>query len=322
MEKRELYPEVEPYDQGMLDVGDGNLVYWEACGNPNGKAAVALHGGPGSGWNPGIRRFFDPAAYRLVVFDQRGSGRSTPHASEPTTDLSSNTTEHLLADIELLRRHLGIDRWLVFGGSWGATLALAYAEQNPTLVSEIVLVGVTSTRRSELDWLYGGVAPLFPEEWARFRAGVSPSERDGSLIEAYSRLLEDPDPAVRAKAAQDWCNWELALLSPDPHYQPSPRWSSPEWRLAFARIVTHYFRHVAWLEEGILLREAGSLAGIPGVLVHGRLDLGAPLVTAWELAQAWPDAQLLIIEGAGHDAGHPGTTECVLAALDRFARRG
>jgi proline iminopeptidase len=322
MERKELYPEIEPNDQGMLEVGDGNLVYWETCGNPDGKPAVALHGGPGSGWNPGIRRFFDPDAYRLVVFDQRGSGRSTPHASEPTTDLRFNTTKHLLADIELLRHHLGIDRWLVFGGSWGATLSLAYAERNPKLVTEIVLVGVTSTRRSEIDWLYRGVAPLFPEEWERFRAGVPAAERDGNLTEAYGRLLEDPDPAVRAKAAQDWCNWELALISPDPDYRPSPRWSSPRWRLAFARIVTHYFRHAAWLEEGVLLKEAGSLAGIPGVLVHGRLDLGAPLVTAWELARAWPDAELVVIDGAGHDAGHPGTTESVLAALDRFAARG
>ena len=322
MDERELYPEIEPYDQGMLDVGDGNLIHWETCGNPDGKPAVALHGGPGSGWNPGIRRYFDPRAYRLVVFDQRGAGRSTPHASEPTTDLGCNSTEHLLADIELLRRHLGIDRWLVFGGSWGATLALAYAERNPKRVTEIVLAGVTTTRRSELDWLYGGVAPLFPGEWARFREGVAPAERDGNLIAAYSRLLEGPDPAVRAKAAQDWCNWELALLSPDADYRPSPRWTSPEWRLAFARIVTHFFRHAAWLEEGVLLRDASSLAGIPGVLVHGRLDLGAPLVTAWELARAWPDAELVIVEGAGHDSSHPVTTKSVLTALDRFAGRG
>jgi proline iminopeptidase len=315
------YPEIEPFDSGMLDVGDGNLVYWEVCGNPDGKPAVALHGGPGSGWNTGFRRHFDPAAYRLVLFDQRGSGRSTPHASEPTTDLGYNTTEHLLGDIERLRHHLGIDRWLVFGGSWGATLALAYAERSPLLVSEIILVGVTTTRRSEIDWLYHGVALLFPEEWERFRAGVPPAERDGNLVEAYSRLLEDPDPAIRAKAAQDWCDWEISLVSPDPGYRPSSRWSRPEWQMAFARLVTHYFRHGAWLEEGILLQEAGSLAGIPGVLIHGRLDFGAPLTTAWELARAWPDAELVIVSGAGHDSGHQGMTESLLAATDRFAAR-
>jgi proline iminopeptidase len=317
----ELYPEIEPYDNGMLDVGDGNLVHWETCGNPHGKPAVVLHGGPGSGCSPGLRRFFDPNAYRIVLFDQRGCGRSVPHASDPRTGLSVNTTEHLLADIERLRQHLGIDRWLLFGGSWGSTLGLAYAERNPQRVTAIVLVGVTTTRRSEIDWLYRGVAPLFPVQWARFRAGVQATDRDGDLVEAYYRLLQAPDPGVRAKAAKDWCEWEAALVSVDPDAAPEPRRSQPAFQMAFARIVTHYFRHNAWLEDGILLRNAGALTGIPGVMVQGRLDLGAPLVTAWELALAWPDGELVVVGGAGHSSGDPGMREAVIAAIDRFAAR-
>jgi len=303
----------------MLAVGDGNLVYWETCGNPHGKPAVVLHGGPGSGCSTGVRRFFDPSAYRIVLFDQRGCGRSTPHASDPRTDLSVNTTEHLLADIERLRERLGIARWLLFGGSWGSTLALAYAERNPQQVSAMVLVGVTTTRRAEIDWLYRGVAPLFPAEYARFRAGVPPAERDGDLVEAYHRLLEDPDPRVRAKAAKDWCEWESALVSVHADAKPEPRRLQPDFQMAFARLVTHYFRHNAWLEDGILLRNAGALSGIPGVMVHGRLDFGGPLVTAWELAQAWPDGQLVVVSGAGHSSGDPGMSEAVIAATDRFS---
>jgi proline iminopeptidase len=200
----ELYPPIEPYDQGMLDVGDGNLVYWETCGNPDGKPALTVHGGPGSGCSTGMRRV-DPDRYRAVLFDQRGCGRSTPHASDPATDMSANTTEHLLSDMELLREHLGIDRWLLSGGSWGSTLALAYAERHPHRVSEIVLSAVTTTRRSEIDWLYRGVARFFPEEWERFRAGVPEADRD--LVAAYARLMEDPDPLVRAQAANAWCAW-------------------------------------------------------------------------------------------------------------------
>jgi proline iminopeptidase len=316
-----LYPEIEPYDHGLLDVGDGNLVYWETCGNPDGKPALVLHGGPGSGCSPRMRRYFDPSAYRIVLFDQRGSGRSTPHAGDPRTDLSVNTTSHLLADIERLRQHLDVDRWLVFGVSWGATLALAYTERNSQRVTEIVLAGVTTTRRSEIDWLYHGVAPLFPAQWARFRAGVPAAEREGDLVAAYYRRLQDPDPAVRAKAASDWCEWESALESVDPDAKPDPRRLTPAFQMAFARIVTHYFHHNAWLEEGVLLREAGALAGIPGVMVQGRLDLGAPLVTAWELAQVWPDGELVIVGGAGHSTSDPGMTEAVIAATDRFTPR-
>ncbi len=316
-----LYPEIEPYDHGMLDVGDGNLVYWEVCGNPNGKPAVVLHGGPGSGCSTGVRRYFDPKAYRIILFDQRGCGQSTPHASDLRTDLSVNTTEHLLADMEHLRQYLDIDQWLLFGGSWGSTLGLAYAERNPQRVTEIVLVGVTTTRRSEIDWLYRDVAPLFPAQWARFRAGVPPAERDGDLVAAYHRLLHDPDPAIHMKAAKDWCEWESALVSVDPDAKPDPRRLQPAFQLAFARIVTHYFRNNAWLGDGILLRQASLLAHIPGILIHGRLDLGSPLVTAWELAQAWPNSELVIVSGAGHSSTDPGMSEALIAATDRFATR-
>ncbi|MEZ4712700.1 MAG: prolyl aminopeptidase [Caldilineaceae bacterium] len=314
-----LYPEIEPYDHGMLDVGDDHRIYWECCGNPHGKPAVVLHGGPGSGCSPRMRRYFDPAAYRIVLFDQRNCGRSAPHASDPTVDLSTNTTAHLLTDIEQLRQHLGVERWLVYGGSWGSTLALAYAESYPPRVSEIILVGVTMTRRSEIEWLYRGMAPLFPAQWARFRAGAPAAARDGDLLAAYYHLLRDPDPAVRRQAAADFHDWEFAAMSVDPNAQPSADWLDPVQQMARARIVTHYFYHNAWLEEGVLLRNAHKLAGIPGVMVQGRLDLGGPLVTAWELDNAWPAGELVLINNAGHSPSDPGMTEAVVAATDRFA---
>lgn len=315
----ELYPPVEPYDHGMLDVGDGNQVYWEACGNPLGKPALVVHGGPGSGASPGIRRYFDPDRYRLVLFDQRGCGRSTPHASDPGTDLRHNTTEHLLADMERLREHLGIDRWLLYGGSWGSTLILAYAERHPDRVSEIVLFGVTTTRRSEIDWLYRGVGRFFPEQWERFRDGVPEADRDGDLVAAYARLMEHPDPDVRGRAANSWCAWEDTVISMEPNGTPNAYSNrAPAALLAFVRICTHYFAHGAWLAEGALLRDAGRLAGIPGVLIHGRLDLGSPLDTAWALARTWPDAELVVVEDSGH-TGSDTSRIRVRDILDRFA---
>ncbi|MDJ0756919.1 MAG: prolyl aminopeptidase [Ardenticatenaceae bacterium] len=317
----ELYPEIEPFDRGHLDVRDDNHIYWERCGNPNGKPVVVLHGGPGSGSSAGFRRYFDPTAYQIILFDQRGCGRSRPHASNPQTNLSVNTTHHLISDMEKLREHFRINRWMIYGGSWGSTLGLAYAEQYPHRVSEIVMVGVTMTRRAEIDWLYRGVGRLFPEQWSRFQAGAPPADRQGDLIAAYYRLLHDPDPQVRAKAAADFHEWEAALISVDPDAKPGPHWYDPEFQMARARIITHYFHHNAWLEDGILLRETGSLAGIPGVLIHGRLDLGSPLITAWELAQAWPDSELIVVKGAGHSSNDPGMGEAVIEATNRFARR-
>ncbi|THA52976.1 prolyl aminopeptidase [Streptomyces sp. A1136] len=314
-----LFPPIEPYDQGMLDVGDGNLVYWETCGNPEGKPALVVHGGPGSGCGPDARRYFDPSRYRVVLFDQRNCGRSTPHASDPTTDLRHNTTGHLIADMERLRRLLGIDRWLLYGGSWGSTLLLAYAERHPRRVTEIVVSSVTTTRRSEIDWLYRGVGRFFPEQWQRFLAGVPGTPPDGDIVGAYARLLEHPDDAVRNKATADWCAWEDAVLSGETKGAFRPYGDRPPVaRQALARICAHYFSHGAWLEEGALLRDAGRLTGVPGVLVHGRLDMAGPLDTAWELSRVWPDAELVVVEDAGH-LGGTTTREHVLGALERFA---
>ncbi|MFD7864567.1 prolyl aminopeptidase [Streptomyces sp. NPDC059783] len=315
------YPPIEPYDHGMLDAGDGNLVYWEACGNPAGKPALVVHGGPGSGCTPGARRFFDPARYRVILFDQRNCGRSTPHASDPAADLRFNTTDRLIADMERLRTHLGVDRWLLYGGSWGSTLILAYAERHPERVSEIVIPAVTTSRRSEIDWLYRGAGRFFPEALDRFRAGVpeAAGETTPEVLAAYAARTESPDPEVRARATADWCAWEDTVLSMEAHSGPPPYSGRPgPARQALVRICARYFSHGAWLEEGQLIRDAGRLAGIPGVLIHGRLDMGGPLSTAWELAKAWPDAELTVIEDAGH-LGGAATSRAILAALDRFA---
>ncbi|WP_376771451.1 prolyl aminopeptidase [Micromonospora polyrhachis] len=316
----ELYPPIEPYETGMLDVGDGNLIYWEVCGNPDGKPALVVHGGPGSGCGTSARRYFDPNRYRVVLFDQRGCGRSTPHASDPATDMRCNTTWHLVADMERLREHLGIDRWLLYGGSWGSTLVLAYAEQHPQHVSKIVIPSVTTTRQSEINWLYRGVGRFFPVQWERFLEGApAGTPRDGDIVAAYARLLGHPDTAVREKATADWCAWEDAVLSGETGGTFNPYGDRPPAaRLAFVRICTHYFSHGAWLQEGVLLREAGRLAGIPGVLIHGRLDMGGPLQTAWELHRAWPNSELIVVESAGH-LSTSATRTHVLRALDGFA---
>jgi proline iminopeptidase len=299
----DLYPAIEPYDQGTLETGDGNLIYWETCGNPSGAPALVLHGGPGSGCSPWLRRLFDPGAYRIVLFDQRNCGRSGPHAADPATDLSANTTQHLLGDIELLRRRLGIERWLVVGGSWGSALGLAYAESNPQRVTGMILFGVTTGRRIEVDWLFrGGVARFFPEQWSRLVAALPPGRRGSDVAEAYAQLLNDPDPDVRRRAAEEWCLWESAT----PHWPVrgglDERFKNPEYAMAFARIVTHYVRHNLFLEDEILLRNAGALAKVPGVLINGRFDFQSPIANAWELKQAWPQATLVIVDEAGHAA--------------------
>ena len=315
-----LHPEITPYDHGMLDVGEGHHVYWESCGHPEGKPAVVLHGGPGSGCTPTWRRFPDPDEYRVVLFDQRGCGRSTPHASAPAVDLATNTTHHLVADIERLRAHLGVERWLVFGGSWGSTLGLAYAERHPDRVTEMVLFSVATTRRHEVDWITRDVGRLFPAEWSQFRDGVPPAERDGSLVEAYSRLLHDPDPTVRQQAARDWCDWENRHVSVRSELRTDPRYADARFRMAFARLVTHYWRHAAWLGDGELLTKVDRIGSIPAVLVHGRLDVSSPLDVAWELAKAWPASELVVVDEAGHGAGDTGMTEALVEAIDRFAR--
>jgi proline iminopeptidase len=317
----DLYPPIEPFQHGMLDVGHGQWIYWEVSGNPAGKPAVVLHGGPGSGSTPTSRRLFDPQRYRIVLFDQRGAGRSTPHASSPAIDLAHNTTRHLIADVEGLRQALGIERWLVFGASWGSTLALAYAEQHPERVSEMVLLAVATTTREEIDWITRGVGRFFPEAWARLAGGVPASERDGNLEAAYHRLLMAPDPAVAERAARDWCDWEMAIVAVHPDHRPHPRYEQAAFRLGFARLVTHYWSHDAWIEDGALLRDIGRLGAIPGILIHGRLDLGCPLETAWTLNRAWPGSELIVVGGAGHDSRDPGMIESVIATTDRFATR-
>ncbi|MBN6056839.1 prolyl aminopeptidase [Nonomuraea sp. RK-328] len=316
-----MLPPIEPYDHGHLDTGDGHLVYWEVCGNPAGKPALVVHGGPGSGCSTNARRTFDPERYRTILFDQRNCGRSLPHAADPSADLSTNTTQHLVADMERLREHLGVERWLLYGGSWGSTLMLAYAEAHPERVSEIVMVSATMTRRYEIDWLYRGVGRFFPEEWQRFRAGVPEGERYGDLpdlLAAYNRLVSDPHPEVRAKAAQDWLAWEDAVISLEPNGKRNAYSDRPsDAQVAFVRICSHYFSNGAWLEEGALLRDAHRLAGIPGVIVHGRFDLGAPLEYAWQLAQAWPDARLVVVDDSGH-TGSDTMRDAIRSAIAGF----
>lgn len=318
----DLYPEIEPDDHGYLDVDDGHRIYWETCGNPQGKPALAVHGGPGSGCSPWWRRLFDPAAYRIVLFDQRNCGRSTPHASIPDIDLTANTTDHLVADMERLRQHLEIDRWLIVSGSWGSTLSLAYATQYPRHVSEMVLFGVTTGRHSEMDWLFrGGVSLFFPEQWDRLRDALPAAERDGDIVTAYNQLLLDPNPAVHRPAAEAWCLWESATPAWPPRVGLSPRFADPAYALAFARIVTHYISHNAWLEDGILMRHADALADIPGVLINGRFDFQAPIAYAWELHRVWPRTELVIVDDAGHSSDNPDITGALIQATDRFATR-
>jgi proline iminopeptidase len=280
---------------------------------------VVLHGGPGSGCSPVFRRFFDPQAYRIVLFDQRNCGRSTPAAAEPETDLAANTTAHLVADIERLREHLEVDRWLVFGGSWGCTLALAYAEAFPDRVTEMVLFAITTGRHEEWDWTFrGGLARFFPQQWEHLRAALPAAERDGDVVEAFDRLLSDPDDGVRGRATEAWCEWESATPAWPVKEGLAERFKDPLHAYAFARLVTHYARHYGWLEDGALLRGAAALAGTPAVLVNGRFDFMAPIGNAWALRSAWPGSELDVVEDAGHSP-NAGIDSRLVGATDRFA---
>jgi proline iminopeptidase len=314
----ELYPVTEPYERGMLEVDDGNLVYWETSGNPSGKPAVVVHGGPGSGCTPYFRRFFNPRKYRVVLFDQRNCGRSRPHASNPATDLAANTTQHLVGDIELLRQRLDIERWLVLGGSWGSTLSLAYAETYPERVTEMILFGVTTGRHSEIDWAFrGGLARFFPEQWDRLVEAVPPAYHGGDIVDAYRLWLSDPDPEARRRAAEEWCTWESATPDWPPKTGLADRFKDPGFALAFSRIVTHYIRHNVWLEDGILIENASALRNIRGLLVNGRFDFQAPISNAWELKRVWPAAEMVIVDDAGH--GTPEIGHALVRATDHFA---
>jgi proline iminopeptidase len=314
-ERRHLYPAIEPYRHGMLQVSDRHAVYFEECGNPDGKPVVMVHGGPGGGCSVGMRRFHDPARYRIVLFDQRGAGRSTPHA-----DLVDNTTWHLVADMEQLREHLGIERWQLFGGSWGSTLALAYAQRHPERVTELVLRGIFMLRRWELEWFYQeGASRLYPDAWEQYLAPIPPVER-GDLISAYHRRLTSEDAATRLTAARAWSIWEGAtsFLHQDPNFMDSH--GDEEFALAFARIESHYFVHGGFFEcEDQLLRDVARIRAIPATIVHGRYDVVCPLENAWALHRAWPEADLQIIQDAGHSAFEPGHVDALVRATDRYA---
>ena len=309
-----MYPAIEPYDSGMLDVGDGHHVYWELCGTPGAKPAVLLHGGPGVGLSPEHRRLFDPARYQVMLFDQRGCGRSTPNAS-----LEANTTWDLVDDIERLRVIAGVDRWSVFGGSWGSTLALAYAERHPDRVTDMVLRGIFTVRREEIAWYYQeGASWLYPDLWESFLAPI-PAEERSDLVAAYRRRLVADDPAVRLEAARAWSLWEGQTITLLPNPALREVFAQDEYALAFARIENHYFVHDAFLEPGQLLRDASRLRHIPAVIVQGRYDLATPMRTAWDLHRAWPEADFQVVADAGHAFDEPGILHRLIEATDRFA---
>ncbi|MEY4953649.1 MAG: prolyl aminopeptidase [Pseudomonadota bacterium] len=313
-QRRTLYPPIEPYASGMLDVGDGHTVYWERCGTPGGKPAVFLHGGPGGGISPKHRQQFDPALYDLLLFDQRGCGRSTPFAA-----LENNTTWHLVADIERLREMTGHDQWLVFGGSWGSTLSLAYAQTHPERVSELVLRGIFLGEQNEQDWLYRyGASELYPEAWDEFSSHVPEAER-GDLLSAYHRLLTSEDREVRLTAAKLWSMWEgtTCTLLPDPEMMAD--FTADDHAVAVARIEAHFFMHDCWLEPGQLLRGVERIRHIPAIIVQGRHDCCTPPAAAWALKKAWPEAELQIVADGGHLFTEPGITDGLVRASDRFA---
>jgi proline iminopeptidase len=310
-----LYPPIEPTKVQRLKVSDMHELYVEESGNPDGKPVIFLHGGPGGGTSPKHRRYFDPDIYRIILFDQRGCGQSTPYA-----EVRENGTWDLVADIERIREHLGIDRWMAFGGSWGATLGLAYAEKHPERVTELILRGIFLLRQREVDWLYQeGASRIFPDAWEPYRDAIPAAER-GDFLQAYAKRLLSDDPAVNLPAAKAWSIWEGATskLLPDPDFIAS--YGDEATTLAFARIECSYFLNKGWMDEAQLLRDAGKLKGIPGTIVQGRYDMVCPIESAWALSKAWPEADLVIVPDAGHSAYEPGISRALVAATDRFAQ--
>jgi proline iminopeptidase len=313
-ERRTPYPEIEPYETGRLDVGDGHSLYWERCGTRGAKPAVFLHGGPGAGCSPGHRRQFDPARYDILLFDQRGCGRSRPYAS-----LEANTTWHLVEDIERLREMVGVERWMAFGGSWGSTLALAYAQTHPDRVTELVLRGIFTFRQLELDWLYRqGASEIFPDKWEEFLAPIPEAER-GDLVAAYHRRLTGDDGAEQLEAAKAWSKWEAETVTLLPNPAVIEEHTADEFAVAIARIENHYMINKGWIEEGALIRKAALLRDIPAVIVQGRYDCCTPPVTAWDLHKAWPEAELEIVPDGGHLFNEPGVLDGLIRATDKFA---
>jgi proline iminopeptidase len=315
--RRTLYPEIEPYESGMLDVGDGHNLYWELCGNPDGKPAVFLHGGPGGGSSPDHRRQFNPDKYKILVFDQRGCGKSTPYAS-----LEANTTWHLVEDIETLRTQVAkVDKWQVFGGSWGSTLALAYAQKYPERTTELVLRGIFLFDKYELDWMYkeGGASQIYPDKFEEFLAPIPETERS-DLIHAYRKRLTSDDGGEKLLAAKAWSKWEGDIVTLLPSPETVEHFTSPEVAVAVARIENHYMAARGWLDEGQLLKGAAEkLRDIPGVIVQGRHDSCTPPIAAWRLKQAWPEVELNIIPDAGHLFSEPGNLDALVRATDKFA---
>ena len=313
-ERRTLYPLIEPFDSGMLDVGDGHSLYWERCGTKGAKPVVFLHGRPGAGCSPSHRRQFDPAKYDILLFDQRGCGRSTPHAS-----LEANTTWHLVEDIERLRAMVGADKWMVFGGSWGSTLSLAYAQTHPECVTELVLRGIFLFDEYELDWLYqDGASSLYPEAWEEF-VSIIPEEERGDLVAAYHKRLTGEDKVVQLEAAKAWSKWEGVTVTLLPSPQVIESFTEDDKAIAIARIENHYMINKGWLEEGQLLRGAEKLRRIPAVIVQGRHDCCTPPRAAWALHKAWPEAELQIVPDGGHLFSEPGILDGLIRATDRFA---
>ena len=314
--RRTLYPDLKPYETGMLEVGDGHCLYWELSGNPNGKPVVFLHGGPGGGSSPEHRRQFNPEKYKILVFDQRGCGKSTPYAS-----LEANTTWHLVEDIEKLREQVAkVDKWQVFGGSWGSTLALAYAEKYPERTTELVLRGIFLFDQFEIDWMYkeGGASQIYPDKFEEFLAPIAQGER-GDLVEAYRKLLTSADKDLQLTAAKAWSKWEGDIVTLLPSPETIEHFTSPDVAVAVARIENHYMANHGWLEEGQLLTGAAKLKGIPGVIVQGRHDTCTPPVAAWRLKQAWPEVELNIIPDGGHLFSEPGVLDGLIRATDKLA---
>jgi proline iminopeptidase len=310
--QQELFPPIEPYDQGFLQVDSLHHIHWEVCGKPDGAPVVFLHGGPGAGCSPDHRRFFDPAHYRVLLFDQRGAGRSRPYG-----ETRDNSTQHLIADIEALRRHLGVEKWMVFGGSWGSTLSLAYAQAHPEAVSALLLRGIFLGRKSEIDWFLFGMRQIFQEAWDDFIGQLPRAERDDPLTHYHRRIL-DPDPKVHLPAAQAWAAYEGRCLTLLPSPATVRAFGGAATALALARMEAHYFVNGCFLEEGELLAKAGRLKGIPGTIVQGRYDVVCPAVSAHELKQAWPEAELVMVPDAGHSAMEPGIARALIAATERY----